>query len=337
MDCQNQNDYNGIWILAEQSGGDIEGVSFELLTRAKGLSAQNGERIYALVLGRQLADERLQSLIACGADVVVAVEDEQLEYFIAEPFTQAMAEVVGAFKPSIFLAAATSTGRTAMPITAIKVNTGLTADCTQLDIEADTGNLLQTRPAIGGNILATIKTPNHRPQMATIRPHSTPKAVASNRSGEIIRYKLKHELKAGGSQRLGYKQNPQKLCITEAEKVVVVGRGIKKAENLPMIYELAEALGATVGGTRDVVDRGWLDYPRQVGLSGHTITPKLYVGVGVSGAIQHLAGMQTAEKIIAINSDPLADIFKVANVGIVGDLFAAVPAITQKLKAGGKL
>ena len=331
-------DSGGIWILAEQSGGKVETISYELLTRALSLAKKKGSKIFAMIFGKSIQDAELEKLISRGADVVVATEDELLDYFIAEAFSQAMSEIIEVFKPEILLAGATSTGRTAMPLTAVKVNTGLTADCTILDIDTESGNLLQTRPAIGGNILATIKTPDHRPQMATIRPHSTPQAPEqSGRRGRIIRYQLHSELENDAVKRIGFEPNREKVAVIDAERVVVAGRGIKKAENMSLVYELAEALGAAVGGTRDVVDRGWLSYPHQIGLSGHTISPKLYVGLGVSGAIQHLAGMQTAEKIIVINNDPMADIFKVADVGIVGDLFNVVPEIIRKLKDGGKL
>ncbi len=335
MSC-NKEEYNGVWILAEQSGGRIEPISYELLTRGIDLAAKRGTTVSAMVFGGRLSDDALETLISRGVQTVVAVEDELLEYFTPQPYSQAMIDIIGAFKPEIILAGATSTGRTLMPYVAIKVNAGLTADCTVLDIEEGTGNLLQTRPAIGGNILATIKTPDHRPQMATIRPHSTPQALpVTGRTGRIIRHKPSRPLTKGGIVQTGFTPNPESISIADAEKVVVVGRGIKKGENIPLIYELADALGAAVGATRDVVDRGWLSYSHQVGLSGQTINPRLYVGVGVSGSIQHLAGMQTAGRIIAINSDPNAEIFRVADMGIVGNLFDVVPAIIAQLKKGG--
>jgi len=337
MSC-NKEEYSGVWILAEQSGGRIEPISYELLTRGIDLAAKRGARLSAMVFGGKLDSDELQTLISRGADRVVAVEDERLEYFTAQPYSQAMIDVIDAYRPEIILAGATSTGRTLMPYAAIRVNTGLTADCTILDIEEGTGNLLQTRPAIGGNILATIKTPDHRPQMATIRPHSTPQApIQAGRTGQVVRHKLSRPLNEGAIIKTGFTPNAESISIADAEKVVVVGRGIKKGENIPLIYELADALGAAVGATRDVVDRGWLSYPHQVGLSGQTINPRLYVGVGVSGSIQHLAGMQTAGRIIAINTDPNADIFKVADMGIVGNLFDVVPAIIAQLKNGGSL
>jgi len=221
-----------------------------------------------------------------------------------------------------------------MPYVAVKLHAGLTADCTELDIEPETGNLLQTRPAIGGNILATIKTPDHRPQMATVRPHSThPAEPVAGRQGKILRLEAPAELLASRIDRVDFVANTETHSLNEAETVVTTGRGIKKADNLPLINELAEALDAAVGATRDVVDRGWMSYPHQVGLSGKTVTPRLYVAVGLSGAIQHLAGMQTSEHIIAINSDPDAQIFRVAEFGLVGDLFEILPTLIKKIRS----
>jgi electron transfer flavoprotein alpha subunit len=220
-----------------------------------------------------------------------------------------------------------------MPCVAIKAYAGLTADCTVLDIEEGTGHLLQTRPAIGGNILATIKTPEHRPQMATVRPRSTkPAEKQAGRSGTIERLPAPQNLLGSRVRRTDFVPNEEEHGIQDADVVVAVGRGIKKAENLPMMHELADLLDGALGATRDVVDRGWMSYPHQIGLSGKTVTPKLYIGVGASGSIQHLAGMQTAENILVINHDPEAQLFRVADLGIVGDLFAIVPVLNRKLK-----
>jgi len=221
-----------------------------------------------------------------------------------------------------------------MPYLAIKVNAGLTADCTGLDIEEETGNLLQTRPAIGGNILATIKTPENRPQIATVRPKSTrPAPKDDSRIGEIINIVLKPELIDGRVESLGYKKDEQEdVNIQDADIIISGGRGLKKAENFGLIRELAQHLHGVVGASRDAVDRGWISYPHQVGLSGKTVTPKLYIAVGISGAIQHLAGMKTADNIIAINNDPEAPIFKVADFGIVGDLFEFLPMLNEQLE-----
>jgi len=325
-----------IWILAEQNKGKICDISYELLFRACELSQNHKAEISALILCDKVEDDELKQLISRGADKVICVQAPELGTFLPEPYAMCMRDVVERFAPDIILAGATSVGRTLMPYIAAMIHTGLTADCTQLDIEQDTGNLLQTRPAIGGNIMATIKTPSHRPQMATIRPKSTPQAKQmQGRAGTIIRISPKQELLSSRIVRIGFEKNEEELSLSDAEKVVVVGRGIKKAENIAIVREFAEMIGAALGATRDVVDRGWLSYPHQIGLSGKTITPKLYIGLGVSGAIQHLAGMQTSETIIAVNKDADAQIFKVADFGIVGDIFEVLPTLLEQLRQKG--
>lgn len=356
----NQARHSGVWILAEQSAGHVEPVSFELLARGTALAERRGAELTAVILAGRLSDRELGELIARGADRVIAVESPQLEHFLLEPYAACLGELIARDRPEILIAAATTTGRTLMPYVAVKAGAGLTADCTELDIEPGTGNLLQTRPAIGGNILATIKTPRRRPQMATVRPHSTrpapyracpyragPYQAGSDRTGphrsdgtgRIERFSPAVSMLAGGVRRVGFVPIDEQRTIEDAEAVVVVGRGISKPGNLPLARSLAKALGAAIGATREVVDRGWLSYSHQVGLSGKTISPRLYVGVGVSGSVQHLAGMQTAETIVAINNDPDAQIFKVADFGIVADLFEVVPALTEALgrrRTGGQ-
>jgi len=330
--------YSGVWILAEQKRGRIESVSFELLRQGAELSQKNGQQLCAMVFGNNIEQSQLQELIYRGAQRVVCVELAALDDFLVEPYAACMLDVIERYKPEIIIAAATTTGRTLMPYVAIKANAGLTADCTELDIEPQTGNLLQTRPAIGGNIMATIKTPDHRPQMSTVRPRSTKQADrCPNAEGEIVRISADESLLKSGARYIGFRANEDGVSISGADVVVAVGRGIKRAENLPMIYELADLLGAAVGATRDVVDRGWLSYPHQIGLSGQTVSPKLYIGIGLSGTIQHIAGMQTAERIVAINSDPEAQIFKLADFGIVGDLFKVVPLLIERIKRGEKI
>ena len=330
----NINDYRGIWILAEQREGRLLRISFELITRALELVKRRNAELSAVVFSAGIKDDELGKLIACGCNKVISVEAPELKDFLPEPYSRSMLELINKYKPEIILAGATSMGRTLMPYAAMKGYCGLTADCTQLDIEENTGNLLQTRPAIGGNIMATIKTPFHRPQMATIRPRSTKPADAkfAVSGGEIIRINLTGDILESDVKFEGFIPLDEEHGVQDADKVVVVGRGIKKAENISLARELASALGAALGATRDVVDRGWLSYPHQIGLSGKTITPKLYIGLGVSGSIQHLAGMQTSETIIAINNDPEAQIFKVADFGIVGDLFEVVPNLIKSLK-----
>ena len=331
------NDYSDVWILAEQSQGNIQRITYELMTRGLELVRKRNSRLAVMVFGYDISDAALQDIADCGADKIVYIEHPELENFLIEPYAEAMCSVIDKFKPEIILAGATTTGRTLMPYVAIKSNAGLTADCTILDIDKENGNLIQTRPAIGGNIMASIHTPHHRPQMATVRPRSTSPAVQSDpKQCEII--KISPETIAASNIQLeNFTPYEDKINISDADIVIAVGRGIKKKENLAIIYELAHVLNAAVGGTRDVVDRGWLSYPHQIGLSGHTISPKLYIGIGLSGSIQHIAGMQTSEKIIAINKDPEAQIFKLANHGIVGDLFDIVPLLTEHLRNGVKL
>ena len=324
---------HGIWILAEQERGRVLPVSHELLARARGLADKLARPLTAAILGDRLADREIESLIQHGADAVLAVESPRLARFLVEPCAAALSGAIREYRPDILLAGATSTGRTLMPYVAAKLGAGLTADCTELDIDPDTGDLLQTRPAIGGNIMATIRTPTRRPQMATIRPHSNPPLPPdASRAGRIFRVAAPADLPAGRVRHLESIPATDAHPLQEAERVVSVGRGIRKGDNVGLARELADALDAALGASREVVDRGWLDYPHQVGLSGKTVVPRLYVAAGISGAIQHLAGMQTAEHIIAINTDPDARIFQVADLGIEGDLFEILPVLTRKLR-----
>ena len=332
-----KDQYKGVWILAEQNAGRVQRVSFELLTRGRALAEKLKRPLTAVIFGFSIREQDLQGLIDRGADEVLAVEAAQLEHFQVEPYARCMLGLISEHKPEIVIAAATSMGRTLMPYVAVKAHAGLTADCTELDIEKDTGNLLQTRPAIGGNILATIKTPEHRPQMATVRPHSTRAAQPQQgRKGVIRRIGAPQEALGSRTRRVDFVADSAEHSLQDAELVVTVGRGIKKGENISLIRALADSLNAAVGATRDVVDRGWLSYPHQVGLSGKTIMPKLYMGIGASGSIQHLAGMQTSESIIVINIDADAQIFRVAEIGIVGDLFEVVPVLTKKIRQAAK-
>ena len=322
-----------IWIIAEQEQGRLQSISFELLTRGLKLAEQRQARLNAVLFGHDIADAELQKLIDCGADRVLVMEAVELAAFDLETYAAALQNLIETETPEIIIAGATSSGRTLLPYVAMKVHTGLTADCTELEIEPSSGLLLQTRPAIGGNIMATIKCPHHLPQMATVRPKSSRPAPAQpNRGGEIVR--VPPPILSSHIRRVGFTPLAEACGIQSADRLVVVGRGIKKAENIKMAQALATALGAELGATREVVDRGWLSYPHQIGLSGKTVTPKLYIGLGVSGAIQHLAGMQTATTIVAVNTDPEAQIFKVADWGIVGSLFDVVPTLLNTIKEG---
>jgi electron transfer flavoprotein alpha subunit len=241
---------------------------------------------------------------------------------------------VQTYHPEVFIAAATTTGRTVMPYVAIQTHAGLTADCTGLSIDPETGNLHQTRPAIGGNIMATIKTPDARPQMSTVRPKSArPLPADASRTGEIIEVSIPADLCAARMtlERFIPDQSDE-LPIEDADIVVSGGKGMQNKENFLILEQLAHILGGTVGSSRAAVEQGWRPYPKQVGLSGKTIAPQLYIACGISGAVQHIVGMQTAETIIAINTDPDAQIFQVADLGVVGDLFTMVPLITELVR-----
>jgi len=327
-------EFSGVWTLAETRGSELKQVSFELLTRGRKLADKLGVPLSSIVIGNRVSGESLDELIKRGADRIYLVQSEELEHFLVETYSNILSRLIETYKPEIVIAAATTTGRTLMPHVSMKVHAGLTADCTDLDIEEGTNILLQTRPAIGGNILATIKTPQHRPQMATVRPRSTrPAPYDQDRTGEIIKISLDRTLIDDRVTWMGFRKGDmEEVDIQAADVVVSGGKGLKKAENFKLIENLAASLNGVVGASRDTVDRGWISYPHQVGLSGKTVTPRLYVAAGISGAIQHLAGMKTADTIVAINIDPDAQIFKVCDFGIVGDLFEIIPMINERLK-----
>ena len=326
-----------MWTLAEQEGGRLRPVSFELLAWGRRLT-QGGpageHRLCSVVLGDRADREDVRELIRRGAQKVYLAEAPALQHFLVEPYAAVLEDLASGHRPDVILAAATTTGRTLMPYLAVRLGTGLTADCTGLEVAEETGNLIQTRPAIGGNILATIVTAAHRPQMATVRPHSIrPPEPCETNTGEVIEVTPSPEALRTPVEWLGFRSLAQDDAnIQDAEKVVAGGRGLKRAAHFDLVRSLAHRLGAGVGASRDAVDRGWIPYPHQVGLSGKTVTPRLYVALGISGAIQHLAGMKTAEYILAVNSDPDAQIFQVADVGVVGDLFEFVPALVDEIE-----
>lgn len=332
-------DWQGVWIVAEQWRGELKRVSFELLGRARKLADKLGEPLSAVLFGGKV--EEAQELIYHGADRVYLVDHQALAQFDPDRYENALERLVREEHPGVIVAAATTSGRTLMPILAARLHTGLTADCTELDIEEGTGLLLQTRPAIGGNVMATIKTPNHRPQMATVRPRSHPPSERDpSRAGEIVAVDLPEEVFQSRLKFLDMEElGDEGTRIEDADVVVCAGRGLGRPDNLNWTKELAELLDGAMGASRAVVDQGWLPYPCQVGLSGKTVSPKLYIACGVSGAIQHLAGMRGSELVVAINKDPRAQIFKMADLGIVGDVNEILPRLVRRLreiKGGGK-
>lgn len=329
-----------VWTVAEQADGRLSKVSYELLAWGRGLAdrlaamERPSAALCSVVLGAKVEQADLEELIQRGADKLYVAQSAAFEHALVEPCANALEYLIRRHRPEIVVAGATSMGRTLMPYVAVRIPTGLTADCTGLDIDEETGKLVQTRPAVGGNVLATIITARHRPQMATVRPRSAaaPPRIP-NRKGEIVNVEVPDQLLQSRAEWLGLRTFPRnEVNIQDAEMVVSGGRGLKKGENFAVIQELADALGAAVGASRDAVDRGWISYPHQVGLSGKTVSPRLYVAVGISGSIQHLAGMRTAHCIMAINSDPDAQIFQVADFGIVGDLFEVVPALVEEIR-----
>ncbi len=322
-----------VWIIAEVLEGKMKEVSFELLSRGRALADTLKVRLGSVVLGSQVEPGELQKLISYGSDVIYHVDDARLASFGCERYAKVLQHLITVHAPQIVIAGATTMGRTLLPYVAVKTHAGLTADCTELSIEEGTANLLQTRPAIGGNIMATIKTPDHRPQMSTVRPRSSrPLEPDQSRKGTIQRLTFSPEWDDTRVEVLGIrKTDDAQTSIEEADIVVSGGRGLKKRDNFSLIEQLAKHFGAQVGASRDAVDRGWASYPHQVGLSGKTISPRLYLALGISGAVQHLAGIKTAGCIVAINSDEHANLLNIADFAIVGDLFAIIPEIERSL------
>ena len=328
-----RSQYKGVYVFAEQKNDEIAPVVFELLGKGKELAKQRDTELVAVLLGHNVKNLS-NELIYYGADKVIVVDDEKLENFVDDTYAFAFSEVAKKHKPEIVLAGATVTGRSFIPRVAIFLETGVTADCTGLEIDPSTKGLLQTRPAFGGNIMATIETPNHLPQIATVR-HKVmdPLEKDTSLTGEIIEEKIDFSNFESKTEYLDFvKDVSQTINLTEADVVVAGGRGLKNEDNFKLIEEFAQTIAAGVGASRAAVDSEWVPYPHQVGQTGKTIKPKIYIAVGISGAIQHLAGMQNADYIIAINKDPDAPIFKVADLGLVGDLFEILPILLKKLK-----
>lgn len=332
--------YRDIWVFAERVGGRIADVAFELLTKARELKSQRGDgcRVCAVLLGSGLSSEDERSLSDYGADVIYKVDAPELSDYEANVYVDAVAQLVAKHKPEVILAGATAIGRAFFARVAVKVRTGLTADCTALKIEntknRDTGAmqmlLHQTRPAFGGNIMATIMTPNHRPQMATVRPKVFKKKTVESNSAEVVAETLK--LIAPMTHTVKSEAFEDGADIAAAEILVSGGRGMKKAENFALLEQLAKLLGGEVAASRAAVDAGWVRQSRQVGQTGKTVAPRLYLCFGISGAIQHLEGIRGADTIIAVNTDPNAPIFGVADLGIVGDALEVVPALIKALQ-----
>jgi len=327
--------HTGVWTIAEIEDGIINPVSYELLAWGKGLAEKLKVELTSIVLTNKIKD--IESLIHYGADKVYYVENEKLEHFYPDTYTNILQQMVEEMNPEIILASATTKGRTLMPCLAASLETGLTADCTDFEIEEETRRLIQIRPAIGGNVMAKIKTMTN-PQMATVRPKSKlPLPKDESRKGEIIKKDISQDMYQSRYNWISYQKDESiEQPLQQLDIIIAGGKGIRRQENFKYLKEIAEILNGAVGATRAVVDMGWIDYSHQIGLSGKTVSPKLYIAVGISGAVQHIAGMSTSKYIISINKDPEAPIFKVSDLGIVGDATEIVPLLLKELKQGDK-
>lgn len=324
--------YKGVWVFAEQREKKIMPVVIELLGEGKKLAKEVGCELCAVLCGSEvenLADE----LFEYGSDKVYIADAPELEKYTTDGYTKVIFEAIEEYKPEIVLLGATHIGRDLGPCLAVKANTGLTADCTMLEIDPEDKKIKQTRPAFGGNLMATIVCPNHRPQMSTVRPGVMAKAEHTpGRKGEIVKLNVSFNEGDIRTKVLDIvKSMKETVSLTDAEIIVAGGMGLGKAEGFDLLKELADKLGGIVASSRAAVDAGWIDHAYQVGQTGTTVKPKIYVACGISGAIQHVAGMQNAEQIIAINTAENAPIFEVADYGIVGDLYKVIPAMIEEL------
>jgi len=335
-EVKGKEDYKGVWVFAEQREGKLQSVSYELLSEGRKLADDLKTELCAVFCGDDSVEEEVDHLFSYGAEKVYLATHPELKHYHTAPYTRAIAEMITKYKPEIFLIGATTLGRDLAARLAIRVGAGLTADCTGLSIDPEKKILLQTRPAFGGNIMATIQTPNHRPQMATVRPKVFKKSKVDSpksREGNLIKFKPVISAEDLVVKLLEIIEDESvKVNLAEAEIIVSGGRGLGEAKNFCLVEDLASTLGGAVGASRATVDAGWISSHHQVGQTGKTVCPKLYVACGISGAVQHLAGMSSSDTIVAINKDPEAPIFKVATYGIVGDLFEVVPALTKKIK-----
>ena len=328
----NLKEYKGVFVFVQQVDNKINNVSLELLGRGKGIATDLDTTLTAVVLGYQNND-MCKRLVRYGADRVISVDDKKLEIYMTEPYVYALTSVIEKEKPDIVLLGATAIGRDLAPRVSARIHTGLTADCTSLDVDAETKNLLMTRPAFGGNIMATIICPQHRPQMATVRPGVMQKLAADdNAKGSIEAFELEIPDSCVNMEILEIVENkPERMNIQDANVLISGGRGLGSPETFGQLERIADQLSGTISSSRAAVDLGWAEADRQVGQTGSTVRPNLYMACGISGQIQHLAGMEDSELIIAVNKDETAPIFNVADLGIVGDLHAILPLVEKAI------
>lgn len=323
--------WNGIAVYVDHVDGEIHPVTLELIGKARELADKVNQEVYCIAMGEKI-EENVHEVLHYGVDKVFLYDDHELKFFRIEPYTSAIEDFINKVKPSVLLVGATTVGRSLAPRVSARFKTGLTADCTILDIKENT-DLVQIRPAFGGNIMAQIVTPNSRPQLATVRYNvmSAPER-SENESGEVVKLSLRREKLNSNINVLEVVPKSKEKEISEADVLVVAGRGVKSEKDLSMVRELAQVLNGELASTRPLIEAGWVDAKRQVGLSGRTVRPKLIITCGVSGAVQFTAGMNNSDYIFAINTDEKAPIFKVAHYGIVGDIYEILPALIEKIK-----
>jgi electron transfer flavoprotein alpha subunit len=332
-DRSSLSEYSGVMVIAEQRDGTVDHSTLELLGEARRLAEASGQEVSAVLLSAEQGEWPLK-LIRHGADKVHVAVSPELRHYRTEPFSRITRRIIEETRPAIVLAAATTTGRDLMPRIAKLLNTGLTADCTALAINEETGHLMQTRPAFGGNIMATIVCADTRPQMSTVRPRVM-KALEEDpgRAGEVLPVTLAPGDLDSRTEVLEFLPLEEgEVDITETDVIVSGGRGLKDPSNFAMLHELAGLLNGSVGASRAAVDAGWIPYPHQVGQTGKTVNPKTYIACGISGAVQHRVGMQSSDRIIAVNKDESAPIFEFCDAGFVGDLFEVIPALIREIR-----
>lgn len=331
------SNYNGVMVFLETFNGKVLDVGYELASEGRRLASDLGVPLSGVLIGSKVKDN-FSEVFEYGLDKIYCIDNPVFSNQFDDIYAKALVQIIDKYKPEIFLAGATSFGRSLIPKVAAIIKTGLTADCTALSIDKEKNILLQTRPTFGGNVLATIVTEDARPQMATVRPHVMEKKKSGTAGSEDLSKKIEFididESKFKTKYKLisTEKEAGESLNITDYDVIVSGGRGIGSSDSFALLKELADLLGGVVGASRAAVDSNWISYPHQVGQTGKTVNPKVYIACGISGAIQHLAGMQTSDIIVAINKDPEAPIFKIANYGIIGDLFEIVPKLIKKIK-----
>ncbi|HFG9178916.1 TPA: electron transfer flavoprotein subunit alpha/FixB family protein [Clostridioides difficile] len=328
----NLNDSNGVWVIGEQREGKINPVTIELIGEGRKLADQLGKELAVVIAGYEVEKE-VKELLHYSVDKVYYINDPLLKDFTTDGYAISIANLIERKKPEVVLVGATSIGRDIAPRIAGKVGTGLTADCTKLEIDSTDNKLLQTRPAFGGNLMATIVCPKNRPQMSTVRPGVMAKAVRNESETGILEVVTPELTEKMIRTRLVeiLPQEKKSVNLTDARIIVSGGRGLKRAEGFELIKELADKLGAEIGASRAAVDSGWIEHSHQVGQTGTTVRPELYIACGISGAIQHLAGMSDSKYIVAINKDAKAPIFSICDYGIVGDLYEIIPEMIESL------